>query len=116
MKIFNNKTVRMAGKLFAEEIEVKTNVWSDFVFNSDYNLKPLSEVENFIKENNHLPGIPSETDVLNEGINLAEMDALLLQKIEELTLYMIELKKENDILNKKIDNLTKKNKFYYLIP
>ncbi|MDP3913868.1 MAG: hypothetical protein Q8R96_09040 [Bacteroidota bacterium] len=96
MKIFNNKTVKIDGKLFAKEIEVKTNVWADFVFKSDYKLMPLNELERFIKENNHLPNIPTEAEVKTDGINVAEMNVKLLQKIEELTLYVIQLKKENE--------------------
>ena len=53
----------------------------------------MEEVENFIKENNHLPDIPSEKEVLENGIQVGEMNAKLLQKIEELTLYMIEMNK-----------------------
>jgi hypothetical protein len=72
--------------------------WADFVFKDDYKLAGLYEVENFIKENKHLPGIPSEADVKRDGIDVAEMDARLLQKIEELTLYIIKLQKEVDVL------------------
>jgi len=64
-------------------------------------------VESFIKENNHLPDVPSEAEVLEEGINLGQMDALLLKKIEELTLYVIELKKENEIIKTEISKLKK---------
>lgn len=98
MRISNNKTVRIDGKVYANEIEVKSNVWSDFVFKPDYKLMPLEEVELFIQKNNHLPDIPSEQEVKKGGINLAEMDALLLQKIEELTLYIIEQQKEIESL------------------
>jgi hypothetical protein len=102
MAIYNNATVKIDGKLFAKEIEVKTNVWADFVFNSDYRLRPLSEVERFIKENNHLPDVPTETEVKDNGINLAEMNAKLLQKIEELTLYVIEQQKRIELLENEI--------------
>jgi hypothetical protein len=57
-------------------------------------LPSLTEVEAFINKNKHLPDVPSESEVLENGINLGEMDALLLQKIEELTLYVIELEKK----------------------
>lgn len=96
IKIFNNRTIKIDGKLFAKEIEVKTNVWADFVFKTDYKLMPLTELESFIKENNHLPNIPTEAEVNTDGINVAEMNVKLLQKIEELTLYVIQLKKENE--------------------
>jgi len=78
------------GTVKAKEIEVKPNVWSDFVFEKEYQLPSLTEVENHIKQNGHLSNIPSEKEVLKKGINLGEMDAKLLQKIEELTLYIIQ--------------------------
>lgn len=68
--------------------------WPDYVFSPDYALQPLEEVEKFIKENKHLPGIPSASQVAAEGLDLGEMNKLLLQKVEELTLYILELKKE----------------------
>jgi hypothetical protein len=76
------------GRIRAKEIKVETN-WVDFVFKEDYQLKSLPELETFIKENKHLPGIPSEEQVKQEGISVGEMNAKLLQKIEELTLYLI---------------------------
>ena len=82
------------GKITAKEVEVTLNGWADFVFKPNYKLLPLSEVEKFIKENRHLPGVPSETEILSKNQNLGEMNALLMQKIEELTLYVIELKRE----------------------
>ncbi len=93
------------GKLNAKEIEVTLDGWSDFVFDDDYKLKSLYEVEKFILNNRHLPDVPSETEVLANGVNLGEMSALLLQKIEELTLYVIELNKQNELLQKKIAEL-----------
>ena len=73
--------------------------WKDEVFKDDYNLLSINEVEKYISENGHLPDIPSEAEVMENGINVGEMNALLLQKIEELTLYVIELEKkiENQI-------------------
>jgi len=101
MAIYNNAIVKIDGKLFAKEIEVKTDVWADFVFKPDYKLMPLNELESFIKENNHLPNIPTEAQVKTDGINVAEMNAKLLQKIEELTLYVIEQQKQIDRLKNK---------------
>lgn len=95
------------GKVNCKEVEVTLTGWSDHVFKNGYDLKPLYEVESFINENNHLPGVPSEAEVLQNGLNLGTMDAILLQKIEELTLYMIDLKKENDLLKARIENLEK---------
>ncbi|MDQ3099983.1 MAG: SprB repeat-containing protein [Bacteroidota bacterium] len=67
--------------------------WSDHVFDSNYKLLPLSEVEAFIRENNHLPGVPSAECMVEEGLDVATTDALLLQKVEELSLYLILLEK-----------------------
>ena len=92
--------LKVHGKIDAEEIEVHVLGWSDFVFGKDYKLKPLNEVEDFIIEHGHLPDVPSETEVLENGINVAAMNALLLQKIEELTLYVIELEKKIEKQNK----------------
>jgi len=74
--------------------------WADFVFADDYKLRSLDAVESFIKENKHLPEIPSTAEVHKEGLDLAQMDAKLLQKIEELTLYVIQQQKEIDKLKK----------------
>ena len=101
-KLAVNGAMKVKGKIDAAEIEVKLNAWSDHVFKSGYTLLPLQDVENYISTNKHLPGVPSEAEVLQKGVNLGEMDALLLQKIEELTLYVIDLKKENDQLKKMI--------------
>ena len=72
--------------------------WCDYVFEEDYELPALEEVEAYIKTNKHLMDIPSEAHVMEHGISLGEMDAALLKKVEELTLYVIELKKENQSL------------------
>ena len=82
-----------------------TPYWADYVFEDSYKLRPLSEVEAFIKENKHLPDIPSAETVVEEGIDVAAMDAKLLQKIEELTLYVIETAKENERLRKDVETL-----------
>jgi hypothetical protein len=97
------------GKINCKEVEVTLTGWSDFVFNDNYNLKSLNYVESFIKENKHLPGVPSEKEVIEKGVNLGEMDAILLKKIEELTLYMIELKKENEDLKSKLNKIEANN-------
>ena len=89
------------GKIRAKEIVVETG-WSDFVFKEGYRLMPLEEVAGYIEANGHLPGIPSEWRVMEEGVSLGEMQSKLLQKIEELTLYLIELKKENQALKREI--------------
>jgi hypothetical protein len=99
--------------ILSERVRValkSTSYWADYVFEPKYKLMPLTEVESFIKENKHLPNVPSAKEVVKEGIDMATMDAKLLEKIEELTLYMIELKKENEGLKKRISKLEKNDK------
>lgn len=107
MRIYGNLGVK--GKIEAEDIEVKILSWSDFVFDEDYDLKSLDEVENFIEEKKHLPNVPSETEVLECGVNLGDMDATLLRKVEELTLYLIEQNKVIQEQNSRIDKLENDN-------
>jgi trimeric autotransporter adhesin len=81
--------------------------WADYVFQADYNLRSLREVETFIQKNGHLPGVPSATEVVKNGIDVATMDAKLLEKIEELTLYLLQLKKDNEALRTDLEALKK---------
>lgn len=87
-----NYHLSVNGDIRAKEVIVESG-WSDFVFARDYYLAPLWEVEQFININGHLKDIPSEADVRQNGVGLAEINTLLLQKIEELTLYMIDINK-----------------------
>ena len=82
------------GKIRAQELKVETANWPDYVFEKDYQLPTLEQTEKHIQEKGHLPGIPSAAEVKAEGIEVGDMNAKLLKKIEELTLYLIELKKE----------------------
>jgi hypothetical protein len=82
------------------------NGWADYVFKDGYDLKPLAHVESFIKLHGHLPNMPSAEEVKLNGVDLGEMQAKLLEKIEELTLYVLELKKENDKLKIGFANIT----------
>lgn len=77
---------------------IVTNDWSDFVFEDNYKLPALNEVEDFIAKNRHLPGIPSAAEVKENGVSVGHISSKLLQKVEELTLYVIDLKKENESL------------------
>lgn len=93
----------VAGKMIAESVKVKLQgAWPDFVFQSSYQIPSLADLEKFIIENRRLPNIPSADEVENEGINLGEMDAKLLQKIEELTLHVIKQGKEIEELKRKL--------------
>jgi len=98
------------GKIRAQEIKIEVTGWADFVFAKDYKLPTLLETENHIKEKGHLPGIPSAAEVQANGIELGVMNKKLLQKIEELTLYLIEQKKAIQTLNDKVEVLQKDHK------
>ncbi len=76
--------------------------WYDHVFDKSYSLMPLNQLDKFIKTNKHLPGVQTTEQVMNEGLDLGKMNALMLKKIEELTLYTIQLKKELDETKKLI--------------
>jgi hypothetical protein len=78
-----------SGLLLAREIKVNAVAWPDYVFAPTYHLMSLQEVEAYIKAENHLPNVPSQSTVVAEGINVADMNRILMEKIEELTLYMI---------------------------
>ena len=89
----------VTGGILTEEVLIKLQSdWADFVFDKDYKLRSLIEVEQFIKDNKHLPDVPSASDVKENGIAVGEMNAILLQKIEELMLYVIEQQKQIDLL------------------
>jgi hypothetical protein len=81
--------------------------WPDYVFNKDYQLPALAEVEKFIQQNKHLPGIPAAAEVQQKGLDLGDNQAALLKKIEELTLYIIEQNKRMDTLEKKLNDALK---------
>jgi hypothetical protein len=94
--------------ILTEKVQVMVQgSWPDYVFNEDYILPSLHELDSYLKQNKHLPEVPSATEVANDGINLGDMDAKLLRKIEELTLYMIDLKKDNENLRSRIEQLEK---------
>jgi hypothetical protein len=98
------------GKIGAREVQIlNTSPWPDYVFQSDYKLLPLSEVEAYIKQHSHLPNVPSANDV-KDGVEIGKMSMILLQKVEELTLYVIDLKKENDDLKEKMEKTQKRNR------
>jgi hypothetical protein len=93
------------GKIRAHEIKVETANWPDYVFAKDYQLPSLAETAKHIKEKGYLPGIPSAEEVKNNGIDLGGMNAKLLQKIEELTLHLIDKEKDIETLKKQMSRL-----------
>lgn len=92
------------------KVDIGTGSWGDFVFKADYNLMPLTELQKYIKAQNHLPNVPSAKEIEKQGLNLGEMQRLQMIKIEELTLYLLELKKENDELRERVQKLEKQVK------
>ncbi len=105
----DNKTYRLSvkGKIRAEEIKVY-NTWADYVFEKEYKLRPLAEVETFINENKHLPNVPSAKEVTEKGLELGEMARIQQEKIEELTLYLIQQNKEIQELKAQMKALLEK--------
>jgi len=102
--------LKLEGNLAADKIIFNTNGnTADFVFDKNYKLKDLSEVEEYVKSHKHLPDIPSAEEMEKEGVDLAEMNKLLLQKVEELTLYLVKQNKEIESKNSKIGNLELKS-------
>lgn len=104
----NPGTFKLAveGKVGAREfVATLSTPWPDFVFSKEYTLMPLSELENFVNETNHLPNIPSSKEISDNGVSLGEMNSMLLQKIEELTLYIIDQNKKIEALQNEVDVL-----------
>ncbi len=105
-----NPVVKLAvdGTIRAKKVKVSTNIWSDYVFKKAYALPTLEEVAQHIAANGHLKDIPSAAKVIKDGIDLGAMDAKLLAKIEELTLYTIQQQKEIQKLQEGLAELLKK--------
>jgi hypothetical protein len=82
------------GLLYAREIKVNLDNWADYVFDTDYPLMPLNELQQFIKKNNHLPNVPSAEEMTANGLNLAENSKMLMEKVEELTLYLLQINQQ----------------------
>jgi len=96
------------GKIMTEEVRVQMDAnWPDYVFDNKYKLRPLKEVEQFIAAKKHLPGIPSAKQVAEEGLHLGDMQKRIMEKVEELTLYVIQLNKENQQLKQEVETLRK---------
>jgi hypothetical protein len=96
------------GTIMGRKIRLDMQNWADYVFESDYELMDLDSLSIFVKANKHLPDVPSEKNVLEEGIDVGEMNRILLKKVEELTLYLIQEKQKNDELEKRLDQIEQK--------
>ncbi|MBB6129951.1 hypothetical protein [Mucilaginibacter lappiensis] len=96
------------GSVIATSMTVKVNsAWPDYVFKKDYQLPSLQDVKTYIDQNQHLPEVPSEQQIAKEGLNLGDMNKLLMKKVEELTLYLIDEHKKNKDQQVQIDQLKK---------
>lgn len=89
LRIDKNGNLELHGTIKSLKLKVQPKWWSDFVFDPEYELMTLTELDKYIKENQHLPGVPTTTEVKSEGIDVGDTQAILLQKLEELTLYII---------------------------
>jgi hypothetical protein len=114
-KEFNNAQMVVDGKIRASKVLITTDDFPDYVFEHDYQLMPVGELEAYIKTNKHLPGIKPATEVLSEGLSLNEVNVQLLEKVEELTLYIInmdkkraEIKEQNSDIQKTIEKMLNK--------
>lgn len=100
-----DELLSVKGIIHSQEVKVDMSGWSDYVFKPKYTLPSLSSVKSYIDKNQHLPEIPSEQDVIKNGLNLGEMNKLLLKKVEELTLYLIEKDKQLDEQRKRLEKV-----------
>jgi hypothetical protein len=110
-----NSVINANGTIRSKKVKVEANGWPDYVFEPDFHLRPLSVLESYIRINNHLPEVPSAKEIEKDGLDLGQMDATLLKKIEELTLYTIQQEKkiesqktENDLLEELVKDLIKR--------
>ena len=107
----NPGTYKLAvnGTIKTKEVVVDISGWSDFVFNDHYSLMPLWQLERYIANNKHLPQLPSAEEVAEKGVSVGDMQSRLLQKIEELTLYMIDMRKESEVFKKMSEKFEQEN-------
>ena len=88
--LYPSERLSVNGKIKAKEVNVSTAGWADHVFRSEYELMSLSQLRAFISRHGHLPNIPTEEEVFEKGVNLSEMTVKLLEKVEELTIYLVQ--------------------------
>ena len=93
------------GDILVKKVVVTATGWCDYVFASDYKLRPLKDVKAYIAKEGHLPEVPSEADVTAQGQDVGEVQKVMLKKIEELTLYVIELEEQNNSLEERLNKL-----------
>lgn len=96
------------GRVRATEVRVKTPIFPDYVFETNYNLMPLSDLEHFILKNKHLPNIPKAEEIVKDGLELGDIQVKQMEKIEELTLYIIDLQKQISSLKEEVQKFKNK--------
>ncbi|PWL29728.1 hypothetical protein [uncultured Roseivirga sp.] len=114
---FPSEKLEVNGTIRSKKVKVEASGWPDYVFSPNYELKPLTEVENFIQKNRHLPEVPSTKEVKANGLDLGDIEATLLKKVEELTLYTIQQEKRletSDARYQKLENENSKLKILLL--
>ena len=102
--------LEVCGTIRSKEVIVEVDGWCDYVFEDEYELRSIEALKTFISENGHLPEVPSTKEVSENGVELGDMNKILLKKVEELTLYVIELKEANDALQKQVSDINANNR------
>jgi hypothetical protein len=97
--------VETTGMIRGRRMKLDLNTWADYVFEEDYQLMPLSEVEAFVKKEKHLPNVPSEQELKADGADVMELNKMLMEKVEELTLYLIQQNKNTEELKNQLEAL-----------
>jgi hypothetical protein len=103
-----NYKLSVEGTIRARKVRVDPGTWADYVFESNYKLRPLKEVEKYIQQEKHLPDVPSAAAIKKEGLDVGDNQVVLLKKIEELTLYVIQQQKQLEAQQQKLEMLEKK--------
>ncbi len=98
------------GLLRSRSLRVDLGTWADHVFGKDYKLLTLKEIKNFIQKNGHLPGVPAAQEIAKEGLDVGEMQRIQMQKIEELTLHLIQMDERMTTMQNQVDKLQAENK------
>ncbi len=96
------------GNIRAKQVKVEITNWPDYVFEKEYTLPSIESLQNYVQQNKHLPDVPSATEIEANGLNLGELNKVLIKKIEELTLYLLQQEKRINSLNDRLEHLTPK--------
>jgi len=101
--------LHVEGTAYAKEFVSEVSSWADFVFEDDYNLMPLAELERFVKVNKHLPAMPPQEDLLGTAVNVTDLQSKLLQAVEENVLYILSLQKELEAVKVELESLKRQS-------